>query len=641
MKILKVFRRYNHILLMVFMSLLLITFLIPQTLRGCGDQRGLNDAVGTAFGKTIFQNDLRRTAVDMEAVGQLGVPLPADNRLDNYLLMEEARRLGIRLGRDTVKQSFASSPAAERLSDVASRQNRSVDSLYDALGDSMAVDYAFRLQFEAMISTQPRVEVAYRDQNEQAIVKLSVISSDAFLEQAAEPTEREIAALFEEGKDRETSHEDDVFKFGYRYDDRVAIEYLTVDPAKIKDSLRVRDKEAREHYEQNKTRYVDTVPRLLPSSQPTRPRFERRQLSFEEARQRVKRDKREIKAAEVAQRLMNEIKRAADRPWATTGMGDDDYLIVPDGAADVSFEELRDRFSQSYEVEYHKTELLDALGLRDLSNIGRARATGSRGLGASFENLALRVKGLATLGSGGAAQGLNPFEPSDVIMTQQFVGGVRGPYQAFLFRIIEVAPAAPPAAVDAVRDKVIEDIKLMKAHDIAKGHAEQLLSAAKTSGLAAAVEGSPLKQILLDAQTAAGETAGGTVPFGKKYADALEPFTPTQRLTRNSFSVDARVGAAGPLPEKVFEIARQPVSPEGRRLGLVQLVIARKWVLVELEEIKPIYQGEFDRRRQSLAAQNLRFESFVFRSDWINSDNIRLRTGFQPPQQADSSSAGQ
>ncbi len=317
MKILKIFRRYNHILLMVFMSLLLITFLIPQTVRGCGNQRGLNDAMGTAFGKTIFQDDLRRISADMRAVAQLGMPLPADNPIDNYLLREEARRLGIRVGRDTVKQAVASGPAAQRLNAVASRPNRSVDSLDDAIGDSMAVSLAFNVQCVAMISTQPRVEVAYRDQNEQAIVKLSVISSDAFLDQVADPTEEEIAALFQEGKDRETSHEDDVFKFGYRYDDRVAIEYLTVDPAKIKDSVRVRDKEAREHYEKNKTRYVDTVPRLLPSSQPNRPRNRRRQLSFEEARERVKREKREIKAAEVAQRLVNEIKRAADRPWTS------------------------------------------------------------------------------------------------------------------------------------------------------------------------------------------------------------------------------------------------------------------------------------------------------------------------------------
>ena len=489
----------------------------------------------------------------------------------------------------------------------------------------------------------PRTEVAYRDQTQEAVVQLCVIASDAFLAQVGDPTEAEITAQFELGKDRATAHDDDGgFKFGYRYYDRVAIEYLTVDPDKIKNDIRVSSREAQEYYDQNPTKYYDTVPRLVTpvSSQPAPPRFERRKLTFEEARERVKSDKRELKASEAAQRLMNEVKRAAHKPWASTGMGEDSYLIVPEGAADISFEELRERFSRKHAVEYHKTGLLDLEDLQQLDDIGRAQMSAARGAGAFFASLALRVKGLATIGEGDSVKGLNPMEPSELLMINKTTFGQPSrPYQAFIFRVIQIAPAAAPASVDDVREQVIEDLKLKKAHEIAKGHAERLLSAAQAGGLQAAVEGeSEWKQLLLDAQSAAGEEAGGTVPFDKEYADNFEPFKPSGRLTRRSF-FDARVGTAGPLAEKTFELAEQPAPEGGRRVAAVQLTSGRKWVLVELEEVKPLYQKGFDRHLVRSSQQPFKIETYLFQGDWFASDNIRARTGYEPPPRDDPSAA--
>ena len=645
MKILKVFRRYNHVLLMVFMSLLLITFLIPQSVRGCGNQAGFNDPMGMAFGETFYQSDVQRASNDMEIVYSLGLAQFRIEPVNSFLLMEEARRLGVRVSRDHIKEELAAGPAGGQVSAVAARMGRSVDSVYDAIGRFAAFNMAAQWQLEpAALDSLPRTEVAYRDQTQEAVVQLSVIPNDAFLAQVAEPTEEEIKAHFDQGKDRITAHDDDGFKFGYRYSDRVAIEYLTVDPAKIKNDIRVSSREAQEHYDQNPTKYYDTVPRLVtpPSSQPSAPRFERRKLTFEEARERVKNDKRELKAAEAAQRLMNDVKRAAHGPWANAGMGEDKYLIVPAGVADISFEGLRERFSRKqqverkYPVEYHKIELLDLEGLQQLDDISRAQASGSRGVGASFATMALRVKGLATIAEGDSVKGLNPMEPSELLMINKTaLGQPSRPYQAFIFRVIQIAPAAPPASVDEVRDQVIEDLKLMSAHKIAKGHAERMLSAAQADGLRAAVAAeSELRQLLLDAETAAGEEAGGTVPFDKKYADGFEPFKPTGKLTRRSF-FDARVGTAGPLPEKVFELADQPAPEGGRRVAAVQLISSHKWVLVELEEVKPLYQEGFDRHLVRSSQQPFKIETYLFQSDWFKSDNIRARTRYEPPPRND------
>ena len=134
MKILKVFRRYNHVLLMVFMSLLLITFLIPQTLRGCGNQANFNESMGTAFGETFDQRDVSLANADMRVVYALRLAQSGFDPIDTFLLMDEARRLGVRVSRERVKEILASSPAGEQVAAVAADLRRSVDSVYDAVG---------------------------------------------------------------------------------------------------------------------------------------------------------------------------------------------------------------------------------------------------------------------------------------------------------------------------------------------------------------------------------------------------------------------------------------------------------------------------------------------------------------------------
>ncbi len=91
----------------------------------------------------------------------------------------------------------------------------------------------------------------------------------------------------------------------------------------------------------------------------------------------------------------------------------------------------------------------------------------------------------------------------------------------------------------------------------------------------------------------------------------------------------------------MFELADQPAPEGGRRVALVQLISGRKWVLVELEQVKPLYQEGFDRHLVRSVQQPFKIETYLFRSDWFNSDNIRARTGYEPPVRDDASAPSQ
>lgn len=631
MKLLKIFRRYNHILLMVFMSLLLVTFLIPEAVKGCGAGRGQNEPIGQAFGQTFQQQDLRRVSADMRVVDAFGrfLPRPALEPVDMLLLYEEAQRMGVRVSRD---QAAGLVDRIEQLSPgmlgrLSAEIGYSTNAIYDAIASYLGVIEAQGIQSEAIIGTPARAEAAFRDASQEADVKLSVVSSDVFIDRVPEPTEEEVVAQLEAGRDRETAHTPDELKFGYRLGERVAVEYVTVDPAAIVESIRVNRREAEEQYNQAPSRYTQRVEvaAATQTSQPAPPRFENKPLTLDQAMDQVKADVREIKAAEAAQRLINDIERAARGPWASAGMAEDLYTIPPAGGGDVSFRELAERFGKTHPVEYHKTALLEAQDLVDLPGLGRASTTGSA-RAVPFSQLALRVKGLANIDKDDSGPRLNPMEPSPLLMLNRNVAGKNRAYQGFIFRVVQTAAAAPPDSIDAVRGKVVADLKLMRAHALAKQYAEQIAARAKEVGLDAALaEAAELKQIISDVQV----VRKAQSPFNESFLEALGPFEPARPLTRQSFFID-RVGIAGPLAKKVFEMAETtPADSAVRHATLVQLTSPElKWVVAELLGVKPVYRGEFDQARVQVIQQLLRGEFTVFQQAWFDPENIRKRTGF-------------
>ena len=657
MRVSRFFRRRSRTLLMVFMSLLLVVFLIGDQLQNWASKHGQQDVtVGRAFGRDITTADTRVMESKRFLLGQLGFGLAGwIEPLELYLLTTEARNMGIHVGHDQVKlrlaQQFGAAERADaRLAAIQQRTGQSYATIFDIVGEWLAVEQLVELQSSAAGESVSRAELDYRNQSQEADAELSVIDSEALLPFVPEPTPDELQAFYDEAKDRRTNHTEDALEFGYQLPDRVRIEYLTVDPAVVESKVRIRPREVKEYFESHHADYMKTV-RSPASQSAEQPSPERVPMTFEEAETQARSDARREKATHEAQSLVNKIRRAAHQPWQLTARDNDGFRLPPPAAEIESFEELRSKFSDTYEVTYGTTELVGKEAISELFSPKALPTLVRQRLGAEPEytegqasvtlsDLALRVQGLFTPEREDRLPVLSLLEPSPVMVRQINRLGERVPGQSYVFRVVEVAPKGPPASLDDVRRTVVADYKLLKAHEMAGEYARKLADAARQSGLAAAVEGATeLKERL----AASDETMqpqlppepGVSRPAASDYVKSLGPVEPSTPLTRDTTMI-SEVGETETVPREVFALASDTGS--AHKVAVADVAYLYRWVVVELEGIKPIYAGEFEQKRVDLLRRGRAIDRQVLAIGWLAKDNVHRRAGFTRPAGWDDSS---
>lgn len=632
MNLTKLLRKYSKPLLMIFMALLLVVFLIPDTLQGCGARDLVrNLTLGEAYGREITDAERERASQELSILGRFGLSIPLSpdsdsHALDYYLLTQEAQAAGLHVSNEEViaqlRRGGLTDEMLQRLVPLA--PGRSYDDIYATIGRGLAVLRLLSLQNTANFESLPRKERMYRDTTQQAVADLSLINSRAFLHLVPEPTEEQLVAFFEECKGRNEGHTDEELVFGYKLPDRVQVEYLTCDPEAVAQSIMVREDDVRDFYEDHKPRYTRPVPPAQPNDPPASV-----QMTFEEAETLARQDLRRVRAREIAQSVINDIFTVAQQPWVTTGEREDGFMPTPAGEL-VSFEDLAARYSQpDRPVTYHRTALVDIDGLRLVAGLGQAYLAEL-----PAADLAFRVKGIFTPQIAERLPVLNVMEPAPVVLTRDYDPRSQQniPRQAYVFRVVQVVPAAPPDSLEAVRSQLIRDWKLVQAHALAKDAADKLAAQARAVGLTAAVEGdTDLKATLLAGEQAV-KAAPDAPPTPPDYIDKLKPVTP-ERLTRMSSS--ARPLDTGPnVAPAIFELSDMPVNEQQpHRVAVIPNATRFAWVVGELKEVKPLYEGSFG-QWLSFMIRSSDWQAPVFIQQWTASENVSLRTGFKPALEA-------
>lgn len=648
MRLSRALRNNGRVLILVFMSLLLVSFLIQDVLsyftRGGTE---LHEKKGSAFGRDIYSTDLLRVRSELGVLQRLGL-FPFEIRdealLNVYLVLAEAEHMGVHVGIDEVKQELIDGGVTDaHLAELQRTSGLKYDDIYAIAARWKGLTRIASLLGESAGDSLPREARSYLDQEEEAVVRLSVLDARAFLSAVPDPSEAELAAFFDEAKGRAPVQSEDEWTPGYLYPNRVQVEYVTIDPIKLLDHVQVRELQMRRWFEQYKNDYMKPKPSTQPTSQPS---AEKEPMTYEEAAERVREDLRRQTAIEQAQRVMNEIAEEARRPWHLRERDAEGFRLAPDGPP-ISFEELAKKYSEKsgYEVEYHKTELLDSAGLSRERDFGQAAVREGTGSSNAID-LAMRVKGLFNKEKDDALSVLNILEPAPLAMTQRFdrFAKKQTPYKAILFRVSAISASSPPATLDEVRKKVVDDWKLMKAAEIAKSHAEKLAARAREIGLDAAVaEAADLKLTLAAADTASTQPAASQPappPRATDYVKQLDPMTPMGRFTRRMTFIQNLRFPSQALPREIFVAATQPASapasaPASGKCIVVKNAAQAKFIVAELREMKPVYQGAFDRRvvdvvKGMAAAQRQQntLKSQAMYSWLFDGEAVQKRTGF-------------
>lgn len=664
MRISRIFRKYSRILLLVFMSLLLVVFLLGDVIgRARYNQRARDLEIGQAFGEPVYASQTRSAQDDFALARQLRVATPdlwiearspQERDLVMFLLLEEARRTGVRIGRDEIIAALRQDPqAASVLSSIRDATGRSLNSIYASVARVSAVMWLAGRQLAAATPVSlPQLEQAYRDQSQEAHVLVSIIDPEALLGHVARPTEEELQTHFDEAKDRETAHSEEELVFGYRLPNRIQLEYLTVDPVEMRELVRVREKEVLRYYRDNQHKYTKTVeddsPFTLEQQQPqTVP------MEYEEAKKQVKEDYRAAKAIEEAQRLVNDIEHEARLPWNIAALGENEERRRPPDDQIVSFTELQKRFSDRGPVIYRKTELVTQRELYDEPGFGQAGQTAADQRRILAPALAFRVEGLANPNSNDRAPTLRLNEPGPVVVETRKTGADPRavPYQSYLFRVTRVEPAGPPASLDDVRAEALDNVKQIKAFELAGQHARALAEQARQVGLKQAVAKAADLRVLLGETEPPPATQPATEPASQpaesgRYVNMLGPFEPERFMRRPSRLTYAGTEQleARSLHEKVFALAEAgteqaseehrvvlvPVANNRRGVAAETLEFQPVWVVAELLDITPIYRGEFEMVREQLEQRVAWARRQTFITAWFKADNIIRRTGFVP-----------
>ncbi|MGE0479725.1 MAG: hypothetical protein AB7Q17_04560 [Phycisphaerae bacterium] len=643
MQLTKFFRKNSRTLLMIFMALLLVVFLIGDTLqtlaRGWANP---NEKVATAFGRDVYLTDLNTADADIKLMQSLGLDalLPRaqgePNPLDYHLLVTEAAAAGVRVGPQQVLNMLREGQyPPEMLERARAQSNRSLNNIYEVIGRSLATMEYAALQAAAGGESVPRQRLAFRNEKQNAVVKLAVIDARAWLDTLPEPDDAAVAALFEAGRDRRTAHTEEQLEFGYRYPDRVAVEYLTVAPQDLLPQVTVREREAQRYYEENKQKYVKQVPKPLlpPQTQPAQPEMETVQQSYAEVEEQVRSDVRGAKAIDEARRHVEKMYVEARRGWETAETDADGFRTPPPADKLVSFEALRDRFTATYPVRYGTTGLLDADALRRERDLAGMQFISGQ-IRKPISEMAFRVKGLMKPTREDVVPAMNLFEPSPILLAERFDFRSRRMVvnQGLFLRVTDVAPAGPPASIDEFRERVRADAKLAQAYEKAGEFARRLAERARQNGLdAAVIADEELRDILTAAAERTATQPADPTRIKPRFVEALGPITPPA-FTRQPRPLQPPASLMNEkLHAEVFALADASAAGGGpadpHRVVLVPSAKDQKWIVAELVDVQPVYEGEFETQREALAQRAVQRERGAFQTAWFAPDNIRKRAG--------------
>lgn len=209
-----------------------------------------------ALGKT-FRNSIM--LMRYAAASQSGTPEDVRKITDaTAVLMLEARRAGIVVGDDMIKNTVLSEWAAAGVTEDSLKGlaqqffGGSMEMLYSVLRQELTLSLYLESISQSARVVEEDVWSAYRTINQKTKVQTVDIKYETYLPKISQPTDAEVQAQF--AKYKGVLQDDPAAPFGYKIPDRVELQYLTIDFKAIEADQKVTDEEIQKYYDDNKDR---------------------------------------------------------------------------------------------------------------------------------------------------------------------------------------------------------------------------------------------------------------------------------------------------------------------------------------------------------------------------------------------------
>ncbi len=211
---------------------------------------------GTSQGEVLYAWLHRQEARKMGIV-------VSDKQIEDYIDRITDRKLSTRLFREIIDDMR-----------VGPKQ------LFDMFREELQADIAQKMKLPAYLPSPEKYWEYYQQLKTREKIEAAALPVRDFADTVPDPTEAQIAALFEKHKDDFEAAFDGEFKPGFRQQRKVKLHYLVLSSSAIEDKLLasgpVTDKEVEEYYERHKdddTRFHEIVAPPFDESQPLDPDF--------------------------------------------------------------------------------------------------------------------------------------------------------------------------------------------------------------------------------------------------------------------------------------------------------------------------------------------------------------------------------
>lgn len=636
----KLFRKYNKVILVWGGCLLMVAFLVPQSLTQCSGGSGDYTLGTTDMGK-VTEFDRRGAAIQLQILqrlplaGQMAGALagPEDGPLKWVLMSRDAQRLGLSAGPSEVDLVFNALRIDDTaLANMANNMRTNPDTIrgavqtwltldrYDQLinGNSyaplfdrinalgMVTQYLQQGNFQAAMMTANTIEggqrlsaplIAHFIQEQGATVsgEAVLVGASRYLDRIDEPTGADIQQVFDDYKSQLPGSEP--YGFGYRTPDRVKIEYLVIPIEQAEAQVQVDEAEAYEFYEKNKA----ALPPEPVSGEPP---------SYSAVRDRIVASLKEQKAASLADRMAK--AALAQMFEAQRGLEErSGYKIVPEDFAPIDLQRVADDLELEYKVKprvYNETDHWTPVSeLGQLPDLSLA--------------MMQRRPQVTMIDYIMSAKEMEPASDNTLVPERLQVGLPGSPLigvdrSRILFRLTAAEPAHDPADLDTVREQVVEDTRLLAAYRLLLDDRATWETKAEQDGLTeVASEIGATLVFIPSVVRRVPEPGGMTVPPIRDIGTSEELVREMFEHATTAFEADGGIAAA----------------PADARIGAAGVDERLSLAVFEVDGYRPITRGQYTRAlRNTGLAWMIDVSLFQDDDDPLSFDAVAERVNWKP-----------
>jgi hypothetical protein len=655
-------------ILAVFAAGLMIVFILPAGMSHFGNQG--NMVVGQVGNQPVHAMDLRRATQQWQSLKgqiylvvlaqgqprlaplatQLGVEAQQaiDSHNEMYLLLQlEAQRMGVQVSVDRLESLLQ-----QRIYIIENNQPVPYtgitdpdvkEAVHQTVANFMLVQNAAERAASTIKISQPMLRQTLATQWQRLTVSVADYSAAAFKDQAKAPTTQQLDEQFRRYADVAPDSPASPMGFGYRYPDRVKLQYIQIPWAQVRNAARSDTKDydwkvkAYQEYVDHPERYQSTPasepttspsplgptsplslnPTSAPTTGPTTKPFE---AVVEDIRNSLVKAAADQKLQDIQKAIENRMQKDYEATLTSPATSSDSATSTTQPAASSlgvpynSFEYLQ-KLAQEIDKQFQvRPTVVDvdqfksAEDLAALSGIGEAHLVQS---GQSIDE-APAATAFATYAISDAAPLMSDARgnPSALPLYKLSMPLNDSLHDVYYFRLSGADPAHPAKSLAEVQQRVAADVQTQEAYDLAKQKAQHLLEGAQKQGLAAAAQAAGVKTL----------TAGPFIAQSPSIANYELPPGARERFLDAATNLLTEAGKTGnPHP-----------------VALVELPQVKKVAIVQLQEVEPLWQADtfaaYSAYAEEELAQQMR-QSLL--TDWFNYDALVQRIQYVPTPSAD------